>query len=274
VVIAIIALLAAMLLPALNGARDRARSIQCLSNMRQIGIGFFTAAGDNGGFLPYFDQADFGQPWGTTGTESYGEFYKRTGQWQFFLQVWPMIYTYMQPTPDPTTVWMSADATTGYRSLDPITLLSKVKVFNCPVKAASPRLNFWFWGQNYWHYSIMMAGRSLSGHWRFENFDANETLLIERSLTDWEMIDWNVSFAAYRYYDGGTMNGNAGFPGDTGSGKYVEAGWHHMNGMNILFPGGNVNWYSRDVYQPNWRGNSNGCYKLTRWIGQPSKGLY
>ncbi len=46
VVIAVIAILVAILLPALKGARESAKSVICLSNMRQIGAGLVSYAGD------------------------------------------------------------------------------------------------------------------------------------------------------------------------------------------------------------------------------------
>lgn len=47
VVIGIIALLISMLLPALNRAREQAKATQCLSNLRQLGIGALMYLNDN-----------------------------------------------------------------------------------------------------------------------------------------------------------------------------------------------------------------------------------
>ena len=53
VVIAIIAILAAILLPALNSARERGRSASCINNLKQFSTASFT----------YVDSFDYYPPW-------------------------------------------------------------------------------------------------------------------------------------------------------------------------------------------------------------------
>lgn len=52
VVVAIIAILAAMLLPALSQARERARAAACVNNLKQMGVLLHMYAEDHEGFLP------------------------------------------------------------------------------------------------------------------------------------------------------------------------------------------------------------------------------
>ncbi len=52
VVIAIIAILAAMLLPALSKAKGRAQAVQCMSNTKQIMLGWMLFVGDNDEKMP------------------------------------------------------------------------------------------------------------------------------------------------------------------------------------------------------------------------------
>ena len=53
VVIAIIAILAAILLPALNSARERGRSASCVSNLKQLGTALNAYQGENEDYNPF-----------------------------------------------------------------------------------------------------------------------------------------------------------------------------------------------------------------------------
>jgi type II secretory pathway pseudopilin PulG len=58
VVIAIIAILAAMLLPALSAARERARSASCISKLNNYGKAIIMYGDPNKGYVPIDDNSD------------------------------------------------------------------------------------------------------------------------------------------------------------------------------------------------------------------------
>jgi prepilin-type N-terminal cleavage/methylation domain-containing protein len=63
VVIAIIAILAAMLLPALSRAKLKAQHVECINNIKQIGMAHFMYVNDTGKTMPYLQPGDTYDLW-------------------------------------------------------------------------------------------------------------------------------------------------------------------------------------------------------------------
>ena len=75
VIVAVVAFVAAMLLPWLAGAHDRSRGIQCVNNLKQCGLAFRIWEGDNNDRYPMdVPVANGGTKECTTGAETYRHF--------------------------------------------------------------------------------------------------------------------------------------------------------------------------------------------------------
>jgi prepilin-type processing-associated H-X9-DG protein len=133
-VIAIIALLIALLLPALHRAQENGKSAQCLSNMRQIAMAIEQYADDNKGCMPAGGSSDFEAFLGKDPASSF--------DWiAWHTQIDPLTGTINSKVLDPSTTKvrplsnhlyaqaLRSSAVARYLSGDPATLSN---IFRCP----------------------------------------------------------------------------------------------------------------------------------------------
>lgn len=104
VVIAIIAILAAILLPALNSARERGRSASCMNNLKQCGIAFGMYADENEGFNGIWTSGSGRtDPWFVRWAGLLAGEYKKANYMTMKQQLCPSIYPNDFSSSEPTT---------------------------------------------------------------------------------------------------------------------------------------------------------------------------
>lgn len=91
VVITIIGILIALLLPAVQAAREAARALQCGNNLKQLGLGFHNFESANGGFPPRRWN------WDGNGRAGWGVFLLPFIEQQAIADAWNWSYDYYDP---------------------------------------------------------------------------------------------------------------------------------------------------------------------------------
>jgi len=240
VVIGIIAILISMLLPALNKAREVARTVMCLSNMRQVFIENRLYANDNRDRVPigyiYNDKRNGGTTWmaGGAGSPTYampGQPYKY-GAWA--VQGWLYYAGFMKspqvfwcPKSQPTTTWSRTNLTLRFDT----------------------SLNDPSWGKVIWP----------PGAWGttvYPNYSNQSTGIgySTRPVVGWSNVDWTttpVGLPKAKLPTLVQLNSAALFA----EGMYVsnEAKLPHKKGMNVHYADGSAHWVAGSAFMRNMK---------------------
>lgn len=120
VVISIIAILAALILPGLQNARESARRAQCMSQMRNVSTALHNYATAHNGALPYL-RGEFNINWGTTAEPDL-----RAAPWS----------VHLLPNLERTSLWERLQDSDNDIPTDPDStaslLATNIQVYTCP----------------------------------------------------------------------------------------------------------------------------------------------
>ena len=205
VVIAIIAILAGMLLPALNKARSQAQRTNCTSNMKQLGTASLTYAGDHDDYLPP------GQAYTTASSDN--------NVYWFHL-----INSYLGRKNVDT--WRDNEANS--------------KVLFCPADAGGPKSNvseFVSYGKNlylhHWNGYVDIANPATMTCKISRIPRASQLILYGDNASSWEVI---FTSRAWLYYPAETITAESG-----GSKTEMEfSSARHSGSKNLTFVDGHV----------------------------------
>ncbi len=213
VVVAIIAILVALLLPALQGAKEKARQAQCLGNLRQIGVALVSYGGDYNEYVP-------------TDTE-----YNNTGPYQHGMADWDLCerpcsgFGYAGQTLYVGVGWL---VQLGY--LGPSNPANLPTVLYCPSGDLHSQEGSFLYPINNWKWSIRDTYNSggvlgVSYTYNFRPFlSGTDDLVYHRQPRLWSMT---TCAAAWDH--------------ESSSWGYLYR--NHPNGENVLYYDGSCRWH-------------------------------
>jgi len=227
IVISIIAILASLLLPALNSARLKARQISCTGNLKQIYNGIVIYVSDSDGWLPFIKQSSNPEPkWAYLLARFYFNDRKYEDRGARILK--GTFFCPVRTAPQDSPFWSgtpNSHSLSTYRET-----IRRVGSVN--------ELTHKFGG---WR-NETSALESGEGEKRLENVMDGSVLIVEKDYTS-PNSTWNNRTGAARSYDRLNLNSNG-------------IAWHlHRDNSNLLMKAGNIralNKASRSLIDGNW----------------------